>query len=217
MGAASPPSPAGASVCHGGFPPQLAGIIWPRAAHGSLLSPEPAVSSCTQFQVLLPKARRQWACGTAAAVTPWLGTATSLCAFVCGCVPHTRVHLHAHLWVCLCPWACPCLVTGHPTELCHPILGIHWGWQSWGPGAGFWKLWTAPTMAAQKEKQLSGSHQSMVVWWVGEVSATQPWVQQPCSPPGSGPGILSLAISLWRLCQLCTPTLRGPCLPPHAG
>lgn len=74
----------------------------------------------------------------------------------------------AHLCLCLIlglfvPMGNPCLVTSHP------IPGIHWHWQSLGHGAGFWKLWTAPTMAAQHGKQLSDSYQSVVG---GEVSAT---------------------------------------------
>lgn len=142
------------------------------------------MSLCTQFWVLLPKARGQWACDTVVAVTPWLGTAAASCAFVCACVPQTHVHIHAH--VCLCPWAHPCLVTGHPTELCRPIPGIHWDWQSSGCGAGFWKLWTAPTMAVQQGKQLSGSYQSVVVWWAGESVPHSRGCSSPVHPQGLG-------------------------------
>lgn len=92
LGAASPPSHAGASVCHAGFTTPPRGYLLARGRTGSLLSPEPALSSFTQFWVLLPKARGQRACDTAAAVTPWLGTATVPVPLFVSVSPYTCAH-----------------------------------------------------------------------------------------------------------------------------
>lgn len=172
--------------------------------------------------MLLPKASEQQARDTAAAITPWLGTAAAPCAFVavspvhvCTSMPMSIggsvcAHGHVHAWLQALPLSSAgpsqaSIGTGRARSL------------EQGPGAGFWKLWTAPQPGSSAGKAAVWQppvHGGVMGWGV---SATHPWVQQPFSPPSSGPGVLPLATSLWRLLQLCTPAQGGPCLPLHAG
>lgn len=139
----------------------LVGIFWPGAAHGSLLSPEPAMSLCTQFQVLLPTARGQQVCDTAAAVTPWLGTPTAPCAFVCVRVPCTCVHICAHvcLWVCLCPWEIPAWLQAIPSQA---SIGTGRVWGMEQDSGSFGQL--PPWQLSRESSCLAAT----TPWWCGE-------------------------------------------------
>lgn len=194
--AASPPSQAGASVCHAGFTTLPRGYLLARGSTGSLLSPEPALCSCTQFWVLLPKARGQWACDTAAAVTP--------CALVCVCVPP---HVCTSMPMSICGSVC---AHGHiPALQAIPLSTAIPAWASTGAGR------------VQGMEQDSGSSGQLPPWQLsresfGESVPLSHGYSSPVHPQALGQASCSWLPPCGGCPQLCTHS-RGPCLPLCAG